>query len=89
MPLASATCPRRTASSASPGPCSSTLCSPRPLCAPSRAVIVTGRMPHNTEVFLNDKSHGAYWSKIENTSVAVALQHHGYVTFLAGKFMNG
>ena len=61
-----------------------------PLCAPSRSVILTGRMPHNTGVFLNSPVHGAYeyWAKIENTSVAVALQRSGYVTFLAGKFMH-
>ena len=63
-----------------------------PLCAPSRAVILTGRMPHNTKVFLNDPMHGAdaFWmANGENRTVAVGMRAAGYQTMLVGKYMNG
>jgi arylsulfatase A-like enzyme len=62
-----------------------------PLCAPSRSVILTGQYPHNTEVFLNSPTHGAFkfWALSENKSVGLSLQRAGYTTFFAGKYMNG
>jgi arylsulfatase A-like enzyme len=63
------------------------------LCCPSRACILRGQYPHNTQIVGNvapdggfDKFHDLGW---EESTVAVWLQAAGYRTALFGKYLNG
>lgn len=63
------------------------------LCCPSRASILTGQYPHNTQIEGNRPPQGgflkAYQIGLEANTVAVWLQQAGYHTLLAGKYLNG
>ncbi len=63
------------------------------LCCSSRATILTGAYPHNTQVLSNTRPEGGYWAFRKygalKRSVAIALQRAGYRTALMGKYLNG
>jgi arylsulfatase A-like enzyme len=56
-----------------------------PLCCPSRATMLTGRLSHDTGVVDND--HGGLLD--EDATVASWLDDAGYHTGLVGKYLNG
>lgn len=62
-----------------------------PLCAPSRATLLTGLYAHNHGVLRNTGESAGYraFRSVEGETVAMALQRSGYRTALIGKFMNG
>ena len=63
------------------------------LCCPSRSSILTGKLPHDTQVFTNTPPFGGYESfnahGNEAHTFAVALQSGGYRTAMLGKYLNG
>jgi N-acetylglucosamine-6-sulfatase len=62
------------------------------LCCPSRASILTGNFPHDTDVFINVGRQGGfnvfYGRGEERHTFAAALQAAGYRTALMGKYLN-
>jgi arylsulfatase A-like enzyme len=56
-----------------------------PLCCPSRTSIMTGQYPHNHEVRRNEDSQNLD----QDSTVQHYLQQAGYLTGLAGKYLNG
>ncbi|MFN8676297.1 MAG: sulfatase [Thermomicrobiales bacterium] len=62
-----------------------------PLCAPSRATLLTGLYAHNHRVLRNTGESAGYraFRAFGGENVAITLQRAGYRTGLIGKFMNG
>lgn len=62
-----------------------------PLCAPSRATLLTGLYAHNHGVLRNTGESAGYraFRAFGGETVGMALQRAGYRTALIGKFMNG
>jgi arylsulfatase A-like enzyme len=56
-----------------------------PLCCPSRATILSGRLSHNHEIWTNERGSSFDLSR----SIFRELQEEGYATSLFGKLMNG
>lgn len=63
------------------------------LCCPSRSSMLTGNLPHDTDVFSNVGVHGGFRvfhdRGEERRTFAVALQRAGYRTAMMGKYLNG
>lgn len=61
-----------------------------PICCPARAsVLAGGYYAHSTTVLNNNTPNGSYRRFIDQASMAVQLQEHGYKTALIGKYLNG
>jgi arylsulfatase A-like enzyme len=60
-----------------------------PLCCPSRASILLGQYPHNTNVLDNTGFRDFFGSGKETETIATWLNRAGYKTALAGKYLNG
>jgi N-acetylglucosamine-6-sulfatase len=64
-----------------------------PLCAPSRASILTGQYGHNHGLLANAEPQGGFerWANSgkESSTIATWLKGTGYRTILLGKYING
>lgn len=63
------------------------------LCCPSRATILRGQYPHNTQVMRNGPPQGGHETFVarglEDDTVGHWLRDEGYTTGFVGKYMNG
>jgi N-acetylglucosamine-6-sulfatase len=63
------------------------------LCCPSRATILRGQYPHNTQVMRNGPPQGGHETFVarglEDNAVGHWLRDAGYTTGFVGKYMNG
>lgn len=62
----------------------------QPLCAPSRASILTGQYTHNHRVYSNHAPDGGFpaFLRLEQATIATWLKAAGYRTALVGKYLN-
>ncbi len=62
----------------------------QPMCAPSRASILTGQYTHNHHVFTNHLPDGGFpaFRALERDTIATWLKAAGYRTSLVGKYLN-
>ena len=60
-----------------------------PLCAPSRASLLTGRYAHHTGILYNEPPDGGAESFDPSSTLATWLHDAGYRTGLFGKYLNG
>jgi arylsulfatase A-like enzyme len=62
----------------------------QPVCAPSRASILTGQYPHNHTVRSNHAPGGGFpaFRRHEQATIAIWLRNAGYSTSLVGKYIN-
>lgn len=60
-----------------------------PLCAPSRASLLTGQLAHRHGVYKNGSTNGGADDLDDAQTIAVWLQGAGYRTSLIGKYLNG
>jgi N-acetylglucosamine-6-sulfatase len=61
---------------------------PDPLCAPSRASFLTGKLPHNHRVLYVFRPYG-FGAFDDSTTLSTRLRRSGYRTGLVGKYLNG
>jgi len=63
------------------------------LCCPSRASMLRGQYPHNTDILSNTSPEGGFntffFNGNEAETIAVWLKRAGYKTSLMGKYLNG
>jgi len=62
---------------------------PTPLCAPSRASLLSGQYAHNHGAMTITGPSGGYAAFADHDTVATALQGAGYDTLFTGKYING
>lgn len=62
---------------------------PTPLCAPSRASLLSGQLAHNHGARTVNGPDGGYTAFDDRDTLATTLQDAGYATYFTGKYING